>query len=86
MKPRIRLHLVESQERPLAPLTRAEKLAKAIAWLRSRNRYVLDRGSERPKWGVPGEMEKRRIEGSYHGMPTLLERIADRFRIAWKGK
>jgi len=51
-KPRIRLRLV-AKERPLAALSRAEKLASAIGWLRSRNRYVLDTDSVRPKWGVP---------------------------------
>lgn len=52
-KPRMKLRLVPSIERPLAVLSRAEKLAHAVAWLRSRNRYVLDVGSRRPAWGVP---------------------------------
>lgn len=58
MKPRIRLRLVTPANRPLGPLSRAEKLAKAIAFLRARNRYVLDKGSERPAWGVPGTPRK----------------------------
>ena len=60
MKPRIRLRIVAPAERPLAPLTRAEKLVAAVAWLRSRGRYVLDQGSRQPKWGVPGEPPKVR--------------------------
>ena len=32
----------------------AEKLAKAILYLRSRNLYVLDKGSKKPGWGTPG--------------------------------
>ncbi len=51
MKPRFKLRLVP-EDRPLAPLTRAEKLANAIGWLRSRGRYVLDRGSSKPAWGL----------------------------------
>ena len=58
MKPRMKLRLVAPVERPLGPLSRAEKLAKAIAWLRARNRYVLDKGSEKPQWGVPGTPRK----------------------------
>lgn len=52
MKPRIRLRLVAA-DRPLAALTRAEKLAAAIGWLRSRNCYVLDANSRKPGWGIP---------------------------------
>lgn len=48
------LRLVQPADRPLANLSRAEKLAKAIAYLRERNLYVLDRGTRAPKWGVPG--------------------------------
>lgn len=54
-KPRIRLRLVP-QQRPLGPLTRAEKLAKAIAFLRTRGRYVLDAGSPKPRWGKAHEV------------------------------
>ena len=54
MNPRLRL--VPSQDRPLGPLTRAEKLALAIAYLRDRNLYVLDRWARRPQWGVAGEI------------------------------
>ena len=46
MKPRIRLRVVETEPQ--------DKLAKAIAWLRSRNLYVLDKGSRKPSWGIPG--------------------------------
>lgn len=31
------------------------KLDAAIKWLRSRNLYILDVGSKRPGWGVPGK-------------------------------
>jgi hypothetical protein len=31
-------------------LTREDKVKMAIAWLRSRNLYVLDKGSKAPKW------------------------------------
>lgn len=58
-KPRFKLHLVPKQ-RPLAALSRAEKLAAAIGYLRGRNRYVLDAGSRRPAWGVPGDPPKVR--------------------------
>ncbi len=54
VKTRMKLRLVTPAERPLAPLSRAEKLAKAIGWLRARNRYVLDQGASKPGWGVPG--------------------------------
>ena len=58
-KPRIRLRIVpKPEERPLAPLTRAEKLASAIAFLRERGAYVLDKGARRPSWGVPGSPRK----------------------------
>ena len=50
VKPHIKLRLVP---RPLAKLSRAEKLANAIAWLRARNRYVMDANSRRPSWGIP---------------------------------
>ena len=55
VNPRLRLHLVKT-DRPLGPLTRAEKLALAIAYLRDRNLYLLDRGTCRPQWGVAGEI------------------------------
>ena len=44
-KPRLRPVLVES------------KLEKAIKWLRERNLYILDSGSKRPGWGIPGTMK-----------------------------
>lgn len=47
------LRLVRVKARPLAALSRAEKLANAIAFLRARNRYVLDAHSRRPAWGIP---------------------------------
>lgn len=52
MKPRLKL--VAGVPIPL-PASRADKLAAAIGWLRSRNRYVLDRGAKKPGWGVPGQ-------------------------------
>lgn len=60
VKPHLRLRLVKPRERPLAPLSRAEKLAQAIGWLRQRGRYVLDTGTPKPKWGVPGDPPKVR--------------------------
>ena len=57
MKPHLRLRLVRSP-RPLGPLTRAEKLAVAIKFLRERGLYVLDIGARRPKWGTPNELPK----------------------------
>jgi hypothetical protein len=60
LKPHFRLRLVRQQERPLAPLTRAEKLAQAINFLRSRNRYILDQGAAKPAWGRPGMPHKDR--------------------------
>ena len=46
MKPNFKLKLVQAKP--------DDKLAKAIAYLRSRNLYVLDKGSKQPSWGVPG--------------------------------
>ena len=65
MKPRMKLRLVPASARPLGPLSRAEKLVKAIAWLRGRRRYVLDPGTPRPKWGTPHQLpaEDRRLLG-----------------------
>ncbi len=54
-----RLRIVREPERPLAALSRAEKLAKAIAYLRQRGKYVLDIGSAKPRWGVCGELPER---------------------------
>ena len=53
-----RLRLVRPALRPLAKLSRAEKLAAAIAYLRRRGIYVLDQDTPRPKWGVPGAPDK----------------------------
>lgn len=36
------------------------KRAAAIAYLRERGKYVLDRGSFRPPWGVVGAAHTRR--------------------------
>lgn len=61
MKPHLRL--VRTKQRPLANLSRAEKLARAIAYLRNelptrnqtgRNLYLLDQGTP-AKWGIPGK-------------------------------
>lgn len=56
-KPRFKLRLVK-KERPLGPLTRAEKLAAAIGYLRERGLYLLDRGTPRPRWGLPNEQPR----------------------------
>ncbi len=53
-KPHFRLRLVAPKERPLAPLSRAEKLAQAKAYLQRRGIYILDKGTPKPQWGVPG--------------------------------
>ncbi len=50
-KPHFRLRLVK-EDRPLRPLSRAEKLESAIAFLRERRIYVLDKGSP-AKFGIP---------------------------------
>ena len=55
-KPHIRLRLVPRSERPLAALSKAEKLAQAKAYLQRRGLWILDRGTPRPGWGVAGEM------------------------------
>ena len=52
----MKLRLVAPAERPLAPLSRAEKLARAQAYLQRRGIYILDRGTPKPKWGVAGEI------------------------------
>ena len=54
MKPHFRLRLVTA-ERPLRTLSMAEKRAAAIAYLKQRNLYVLQQGSKRPAWGIPGK-------------------------------
>ena len=54
MKPHFRLRLVKTGERPLRILSMAEKRAEAILYLKRRNLYVLQQGSKRPGWGVPG--------------------------------
>ena len=50
MKPRFKLRLVAP--RPLAALSMAEKRAAAVAWIRSRGKYVLDANTPKPAWGI----------------------------------
>ena len=57
MKPRIKLRLVAPQ-RPLAKLSQAEKLAQAKAYLQRRRKYILDRNTPKPGWGIPGPFAK----------------------------
>jgi hypothetical protein len=49
-----RLRLVKQIERPVDPLPRAvtmdEKRARAIAYLKERGIYVLQKGSRAPRW------------------------------------
>jgi hypothetical protein len=49
-----RLRLVKPTDRapdkPLRVLTMVEKRLRAIAWLRARGKYVLDKGSKAPRW------------------------------------
>jgi hypothetical protein len=49
-----RLRLVKPTDRapdkPLAKLTMAEKRLRAIAYLKARNLWVLQKGSRAPKW------------------------------------
>ncbi len=86
MKPRFKLRLVAAADRPLAKLSHAEKLVRAKAILRRSGKYILDRGTPKPKWGVPGEIQLPPYRDTYHGMPPLFKRIADRFRSAWRGR
>lgn len=57
MKPRLRV----IANRPVTDkphfrvVPQESKLEKAKAWLRERNLYILDAGSKRPGWGVPGK-------------------------------
>ena len=60
MKKRSHLRLVPQVDRPLRQLSKAEKLLEAKSWLRSRNRYILDAGSRRPSWGIPGAVKGER--------------------------
>ena len=55
MKPRLKL--VAGVPIPL-PASNAEKLAAAIAYLRSRGKYVLDIGTPTPQWGHGEKQEK----------------------------
>jgi len=83
MKPR--LHLVLPTKRPLTHLTRAEKLAHAKAYLQRRGLYVLDRGTPKPKWGIPGEPPRVTVSGTYRGLPTLIEQFSEQIRTLWGG-
>ena len=84
-KPRFKLRLVNA-ERPLAPLSRAEKLAQAKAYLQRRGIYILDQGSPKPRWGTPGEPPRILPAVEQRGVPNFLQRIAERFATAWHGK
>ena len=75
-KPNFKLRLVP-RSRPLAALSRAEKIAAAIGYLRSRGRYVLDAGSRRPSWGVPGDPTVKPQKVNYRSAPTFFGRIAE---------
>jgi len=55
-QPRLRLVVAE---RPLAKLSYAEKLAHAKAYLQRRGKYVLDRGTPKPNWGIPFDQQPR---------------------------
>jgi hypothetical protein len=73
---RAKLRLVRPAERPLANLTRAEKLTAAIGFLRERNRYLLDSGSAKPKWGVQWEIPTMPATNVTIDQPrSLLERL-----------
>ena len=84
-KPHI-LRLVPAAARPLANLSRAEKLHNAIGWLRQRGRYVLDQGSTAPKWGVAGEPKRVAQRLTYRSAPTLIERFAETISTLWSGQ
>lgn len=57
MKPRFKVicNRPVSEKPRLRPVLVESKLEKAIKWLRERNLYILDSGSQRPKWGIPGK-------------------------------
>lgn len=57
--------------------THAEKLSHAIAYLRSKGRYVLDAGSTRPAWGTPHE-----VPTAPNAAMLARETQADRRRVA----
>lgn len=78
-KPRIKLRLV-----PPAPAT--DKLASAIAYLRERNLYVLDKGARKPKWGIAGEPKREHQRVIYRAAPTVMERFAETISTLWSGK
>ena len=88
MKPRFKLRLVKP-ERPLGPLSRAEKVARAKAYLQRKGEfarlgasiYVFDRGTPKPKWGVPGEPAIRTQKVSYRAQSSFFERVADFIKV-----
>jgi len=94
MKPHFRLRLVKPRERPLGPLTRAEKLARARAFLQGtgefsylkRNIYLLDPGTPKPKWGVAGDPPKPLYKDGYRSLPNIIERMASGIRDLWSAK
>lgn len=38
-------------------------LSDALRWLKEHNRYILDTGSFRPRWGIPGEVPQAQPVG-----------------------
>lgn len=57
MKPRFKVicNRPVSDKPRLRPVPVESKLQQAIRYLRERNLYILDAGSKRPGWGVPGK-------------------------------
>ena len=53
------LYTKERQEflRREQPKTLEEKRQAAIAWLRERGLYILDRGSKKPSWAHSGDAQ-----------------------------
>ena len=92
MKPRIKLRVVPpavqrpAEHIPVPVLSDAEKLAEAIAWLRQRGRYVLDRGTPAPKWGVAGEPKRVPQRIIYRSAPTIMERFAETISTLWRAQ
>jgi hypothetical protein len=54
----MKLRLVPKIDRPLAKLSHAEKLANAKAYLQRKGKYILDRGTPKPGWGLANEQPK----------------------------
>lgn len=86
LKPHFKLHLVTPAERPLGPLSRAEKLANAKAYLQRRGLYILDRGTPKPKWGLAGEPPRAAYKDGYRSLPNFLERMHEGIRALWRGQ